>query len=346
VPEPNHYSTWFGGEHADWDIWGDGPFPFIDLRYFTRVMREVDALLPDAGIHVLATDDVRGPLPVSGDNIVVLCLNDEFGLTPAYSFDVRVVLKTMGAGRRAPYVAAWSVDQLTGVPLVVAQEAVVQVRRLPFLLRATLGTVRTRARPPVVDIPLGIRAFSERPVIPFGDRAYDVMFAGSLVNQPGEDERRLPSQKVRFRSRFLDALAETQRARPDVRFSVRTVESHWSALRAMGEYLNELSQARIVLCPRGSSLDTHRFFEALRFGCVPVYEAQPRRPYYRGSPAVRCRDWRRLPQVLDALLADPAGLEQRHVAALEWYERYVSPPAVGRQIAAAARATRSTRRAR
>jgi hypothetical protein len=147
----------------------------------------------------------------------------------------------------------------------------------------------------------------------------------------------MPSQKVRFRRDFLAALARAQEARPAVRFSVRTVPSHWSALRAMGEYLDELGQSRIVLCPRGSSLDTHRFFEALRFGCVPIYEVLPRRAYYRGSPAVRCRDWSQLPAILDELLGDPAGLQERHTAALEWYERYAAPPAVGRLIADAAR---------
>src|SRR5206468_11283424 len=131
--------------------------------------------------------------------------------------------------------------------------------------------------------------------------------------------RRVPTQKVRFSRDFLAALDAAQRARPEVSFSVRTVPSHWTAMRAVAAYLDELVQSRIVLCPRGSSLDTHRFFEALRFGCVPVYEMLPNRTYYRGSPAVRCADWRRLPEVLDRLFADPAELRERHHAALRWY---------------------------
>ena len=106
-------------------------------------------------------------------------------------------------------------------------------------------------------------------------------------------------------------------------------------MRAVGAYLDELVQSRIVLCPRGSSLDTHRFFEALRFGCVPVYEVLPRRPYYRDSPAVRCADWSRLPDVIDRLLADPVALRKRHEAALRWYDEHVAPPAVAQSVAAA-----------
>ena len=101
VPGRNQYSTWFGGEHADWDISGDGPIPFIDLRYFGNVFRLVDRLLPDAGLHVLATDALTGPLPVSGREVIVLCLNDEFGRCPAYCYDVGLVVKTMGGGRRS-----------------------------------------------------------------------------------------------------------------------------------------------------------------------------------------------------------------------------------------------------
>lgn len=336
MPDPNRYSTWFGGEFTDWDIWSDGPFPFIDLRYFAHVFREFDRLLRNRGLHVIATDVVVGPLPVVGENVVVLCLNDEFGLSPSYAFDVRLVVKTMGGSRRPPYVTFWPPRLWAGVPVVVAQEFVVQARRLPHAARALLGTMRHGHRPPVLPVPLGIRAYYERPIVPFADRAFDVMFAGSLVNEPGEEHRRIPTQKVRFRQDFLRALTAAQRARPDVRFSVRTVPSHWSAVQKMGEYLDELSQSRLALCPRGSSLDTHRFFEAMRYGCVPIYEKQPRRGYYQGSPAVRCRDWARLPQVLDYLLADPAGLRERHEAALIWYDRHVTPGAVGNVIADAA----------
>src|SRR3954466_10294393 len=105
VPGRNQFSTWFGGNHSEWDISGEGELPFIDLRYFGRVFQQVDEQLSDAGLHVLATDALDGPLPVSGRDVVVLCLNDEFGRTPTYSYDVGLVVKTMGAGKRAPYVA-------------------------------------------------------------------------------------------------------------------------------------------------------------------------------------------------------------------------------------------------
>jgi hypothetical protein len=44
-----------------------------------------------------------------------------------------------------------------------------------------------------------------------------------------------------------------------------------------------------------------------------------------------------LPRVLDDVFADPVGLQQRHEAALAWFESRIAPGAVGRQIADAAR---------
>jgi hypothetical protein len=323
----NTFTTWFKSAHASWDLTGETPLPFIDLRYFGRVFGIVDQQLPAAGVHVLATDDMTGPLPVTGPHVVVLCLNDEFARTPRYAFDVGLVVKPYGV-RRRPYLAR-------PAPLVAAQEVAVQLRRLAYLSRAAVGTVVHRHRPCVVDVPLGVRALYHRDFVPFAERRYDVMFAGSLVNEPGEEARKIPTQKVRSRRAFLDQLARTQQAMPDVAFSVRTVPSHWTAMQSVGAYLDELMQSRIVLCPRGSSLETYRFFEALRFGCVPVYEALPRRSYYRGSPAVQCADWSKLPDALRQLCADPVALRERHEAALRWYEGHVAPAAVAATITAA-----------
>src|SRR5881392_2868012 len=73
-------------------------------------MTALEALVPEAGLHVVATTDLVGPLPVRGDDVVVLCLEDEFAVPPRYAHDVRLVAKTTlalaadggGAGGRRP----------------------------------------------------------------------------------------------------------------------------------------------------------------------------------------------------------------------------------------------------
>ena len=97
-------------------------------------------------------------------------------------------------------------------------------------------------------------------------------------------------------------------------------------------YSQTMMQSRIALYPRGSSLETYRFFEALKFGCVPLTEPLPSAPYYDGSPAVQLRHWSTLPKTLDRMLSVPADLERRHRAALEWWATRCSPSAVAREI--------------
>src|SRR5256885_7926749 len=64
-------------------------------------------------------------------------------------------------------------------------------------------------------------------------RSPDLMFAGSLVNEPGEDARRFPTQKVRFRRDFLAALAEAQReSRAETAPSASRSEEHTSELQS------------------------------------------------------------------------------------------------------------------
>ena len=333
MPGANRFSSWFGGELAAWDLTPGVPVAYPDLRYWADVMTALDELMPDAGLHVIVTDDLVRTPPVTGPEVVVLCLGDEFGVPPRYAHEVGLVAKTMGGRRRRPFVALWPPRRWSAVPMAAAQEAVVQGRRAPWLARDLTTTVRRRHAAAVLDVPIGIRAYEAVPPVPFDQRRYDVAFAGSLVNEAHEHERRWASQKLRARRAFLGEIERLREDRPALSVWLRVVPTHWDGAGATGSYAEALADARIVLCPRGSSVDTHRYFEALRAGCVPVYEMLPRRDYYDGAPGVRIRDWSRLTAVIDRLLTDPETLHDQHLTALQWYDRWVSPPAVAARIA-------------
>lgn len=334
MPGTNRFSTWFDGRLLPWDVSPGAPVIFPDLRYFGEVMTALDALIPDAGLHVVATTDLVGPLPVGGDDVVVLCLEDEFAVPPRYAHDVGLVVKTMGGRKRRPFVALWPPRRWRWLPMVVGQEVVVQTRRVPWVLRDANAVVRRRARADVLDIPLGVRAYEDVPAVPFEERRYDVAFAGSLVNEARERNRPWASQKLRTRRAFVAEVERLKHDQPDLSVWLHLVPTYWDGASAMGSYTHALADTRIVLCPRGSWLETYRYFEALRLGCVPVHEALPRRDYYDGAPGVRIRDWSRLGAVVEELLADPVRLHERHEESLRWYERWVSPPAVAARIAA------------
>jgi hypothetical protein len=333
VPGANRFSTWFAGRLLPWDLTPGAPVVFPDLRYFGEVMTVLDVLMPDAGLHVVITTDLVGPLPVTGCDVVVVCLEDEFGVPPRYAHDVRLVAKTMGGRRRRPFIALWPPRRWLSLPIVVGQEVVVQARRSPWVARDVVLTASRTARADVLDVPLGVRAYEEAAAVPFGERRYDIAFAGSLVNEAHERGRRWASQKLRARRAFLAEVERLQREEPELSVWLRLLPTYWDGAAAMSSYTEALADTRIVLCPRGSWLETYRYFEALRLGCIPVHEALPRRDYYDGAPGIRIRDWSRLRGVVNALLADPDRMREQHEAALQWYETWVSPPAVAARIA-------------
>lgn len=65
-------------------------------------------------------------------------------------------------------------------------------------------------------------------------------------------------------------------------------------------YLSDMKQAGVVICPRGNGLDTHRFYEALYVGAIPLvlqssYSARLARHY--GLPHIGLVDWREVSDV-------------------------------------------------
>jgi hypothetical protein len=86
-------------------------------------------------------------------------------------------------------------------------------------------------------------------------------------------------------------------------------------------------------------LESFRFFEALRAGCIPIVEALPSRWFYDGAPALRVTDWHDAPALIEALLDDEARLREQHHAVQEWWDTTCSEEAVGRYMARGLAAT-------
>lgn len=56
-------------------------------------------------------------------------------------------------------------------------------------------------------------------------------------------------------------------------------------------YLNDLSISKFVLCPRGNGLDTHRTWEALLMGAIPIVRSSTLDPLYDELPVLIVREW-------------------------------------------------------
>ena len=321
----------FHGDLMPWPIDDDPALPWPDLRYVREVLQAFDAMSPQGDLRIIVTDVVDSDLPVSGDDVVVVCLRDELCRVPSYAHDVRMVAKTYGVQWTSNLLARKG-GSLGGFATTLVQESLVQVRRMPSRLSAGLRTVRQGRKPVIVTIPLGTYMLKDVPFIPFSERRFDVSYAGSRVNRQKEVSRRIPTQKSRSRRELEAALTLLPDTHPDVELGLHILDTFHHAVGHADTYSELLMNSRIALCPRGGSLETYRYFEALRCGTVPVYERLPDRPFYTGGPGVRIGRWADLPVVLDGLLADPAGLRTAHEEALRWWEERCSPQAVARDL--------------
>lgn len=330
----------FHGDLLPWPIDEQPPLPWPDLAYVGQVLRAFDAIGPECGLRIIVTGEVDADLPFSGNDVVAVCLRDELCRIPSYAHDVRMVAKTYGV-HWTPNLLGAKRRSLGGFATTLVQESLVQVRRAPSRLSGGLRTVRQGRKPVIVAIPLGTYMLKDVPFLSFSERRFDVSYAGSRVNRLKEVGRRIPTQKSRSRRELEAALVGLSETHPDVELGLHILDTFHDAVGHADTYAELLMNSRIALCPRGGSLETYRYFEALRCGTVPVYERLPDRPFYTGGPGVRVGRWAELPGALDRLLADPTGLHRAHEEALRWWEERCSPAAVARNLHDALVATRN-----
>jgi hypothetical protein len=313
-----------------------GPRPErADTRYFGAVFREMETRLHDQDIDVHLTWDADR-LPAYGGRVVAVVLGDEVGRIPRYAGRVRAVFKcygtrpTLGTGPLRDH-------SLTGL-LSLAQFAVRWVRWLPGgagHARLLLGRrLRGRPGPPAVAvIPLGTFNLLDLPLVPIEERPTDIFFAGSVEHRASLRDR-LGSPKTRARREMVAAVERLGRRRPGLRTDLRlTPGFDASAAAPAADYSRALMNARICLAPRGTSMETFRVFEGLRFGSVVVGERLPDHWFYRGAPVIQLDRWNELEEALAPLLDDPAELRRRHASALAWWRDHCSEAAVGRFLA-------------
>ena len=212
--------------------------------------------------------------------------------------------------------------------------------RPPTVRTDLRGIVRgQRLRWPIYDLPLGYFRQLALPFVPIAERHFDVYFAGSIQNK-GAAARPLNRFTPKFISRanMLDRLRRISTRRPSLAIATALTRGFSQTTDdEVTQYSQTMMATKICLVPRGTSLETYRYFEGLRAGCVVVTEALPHRRYYDGSPAIRVRSWSELDELVPLLLADPARLEQLSRASRTWWAEHCSEEVVGSYLAARVR---------
>jgi hypothetical protein len=275
-----------------------------DARYWSDAFRQLPR---DRDLTVVLTWSIK-ELPVEGPDVVAVVLADEGSRRPVYAPRIGALFKCYGDRPRFTRAPA------SGLGLAIfLQEA-----------RRRVEAVRDpREGPPAHPIPLGLVRPLDIQARPMAQRDLDVAFRGSVE----EDHRSLPSAKVISRRQMVQALPPGAH--------VRSTPSFGASIDAGPDaYADELGRTKVLLAPRGGSVETFRFCEGMLAGCVVVTEPLPPYEFYTGSPAVVIDDWSDLPETLEQLLADPDDLTRRGEASRRWWDDHLSPAAVGRYIAA------------
>jgi hypothetical protein len=186
-------------------------------------------------------------------------------------------------------------------------------------------------------LPLGYARQTDLPGKPFESRRYLVGFLGSLENREYSrfsPKRLLASPKIVARSRMAQAIQKLAAWAPESVFYGTTSSFTESTMTGAGErYTEIMADTKIALAPRGSSIHTSRFFEAMRQGCVVICDRLPPHWFYAGSPAIQIDDWSNLEAEVKALAADPERLMDLHRRSLAWWDEKLSERAVAQVIA-------------
>ena len=270
-------------------------------------------------------------LPSYGDDVVAILLTYEERIIPHYLRKVRFVFKTYGF-------RPWCGALLWGQPPVAiakcAREWMTWASHLGWFLGESGFSLR---RGGGLVIPLGYAQQTDEPGKDFGARRYTVGFLGSVESKeraPLSLHALLGTPKLIARSRMIEGLQKLAAADPE-RVFFGTTRSFTDSIKAGGARYSEImADTKIALAPRGSSIETYRFFEAMRQGCVVMCNRLPPHWFYQGCPAVEIDDWGKLEAEVKALSADRERLLDLHRHSLAWWDAKLSERAVAEVVAA------------
>ena len=310
-----------------WDISNSEPNINLDcsLTYFARVFEVMEKNLNTKGLIFYLTWENLDRLPSYGQNVVAIVLGDEWCRIPKYYNKVRAVFKCYGTRPTLGFNPFLKLSHLNIMFLLkFIQVWTVGIPgqfnyKLQQFKSERLGALKIV---PIYHIPLGYFKQVDMPIKEIENRPYDVFFAGSVEHasysvwslkywlKPPKDIAR---KKMMFMINFI------RKKNLDVKFNL-TITSDFNAARCADEksYSEKMMDSKICLVPRGTSLETYRFFEAIRYGCIVITEILPSRWFYNGSPAIRINDWSELEEILDKLINNKLLIKKKHQESLAW----------------------------
>ncbi|MBE9052390.1 glycosyltransferase family 1 protein [Nostocales cyanobacterium LEGE 11386] len=329
-----------GQKPIPWDIYDiNPPISLGSAIYFSKVLQTIENSLQVSGLIFYVTWDEIDELPSYGQNVVVLVLGDEWYRIPKYAHKVRAVFKCIGTRpilgcnpfRQTSLLNLLTLIQFLRV-LVVCFPGLINYHFHKF--KSLLSGEDTIGK--IYDIPLGYNNSKDLPIKDLEERLYETYFSGSVIHIPypvWSLKYWLGTPKALARKLMISSVKNFQKKNPDLKvelsitggFRNRTSEDERS-------YCEIMMDTKICLVPRGTSFETTRLFEAMKYGCIVVTEALPSRWYLDGSPVIQIKDWQDLEKILGNLLDNKQLMQELHHKSLNWWKHKCSEAIVGNYI--------------
>lgn len=306
------------------------------FAYFVKVFEVIEKSLEVDGLVFYLTCNIH-ELPSYGQNVVAVVLGDELCRLPTYFHKVRAVFKcygtrpTLGCNSllKPSYINFLNLMKFLRNWLIQLPDSLNYVFHKFKSLRS--GTTKIL---PIYTIPLGYYNQLELPIKDMESRLYDVFFAGSVDWKP------FPVWSLRYwftspkslsRKKMILSINTLKEKHPELKIELLLTSGFGSGHKGCVDarsYSEKMMDAKICLVPRGSSLETYRFFEALRYGCIVVAEALPPWWFYDGSPAIEITDWRDLEEIVEKLSENKRLMQEKHHESLNWWKTKCSEAVV------------------
>jgi hypothetical protein len=306
------------------------------LHYWVRVFMELErsSCVRDLTFYVVLGYPGVPNLPTCGNDVVAIVLLDEGCLIPPYLGQIKFVFKTYGF---RPWLGGFGRGRMTVLLLMkYVKDYTKWLAHLGrFMYQNSKFCVPRQGR---MVVPLGYAGQADLPLKPFPARRYLVSFLGSIEHYGPDYCHRLSPRawfgapKILARSRMAGSVLKIASELPDEVFFESTSSFHDSVLTDGRRYSEIMANTKICLAPRGASVETYRFFEALRYGCIVICDRMPSHWFYTGCPAIQLEDWRDLPTLVKALTRDPRHMMKLHSKSVEWWKSVCSEKAVAAAI--------------
>jgi hypothetical protein len=299
-------------------------------KYFGRVLNCLEKLLPDRGLVIYVTAWTVHELPSYGPNVISCILQDEWGREPRYRDKVGMIFKTCGRSPITPeaYRYGGPADCLMNM-LAQAKYVIKDGWGRPNTL---LSIIQNKKIAPVFSIPLGFFAREDINFIPYNKRQIDLYFAGSINHKKGRGWQ-IKRPKELARQRMENALQNMSKSHPALKIQSTFTSGYAESVKTDNRsYLQHMMNTKICPIPRGANLETFRFYEAMRYGCIPVGEAFPNEWYYKNAPVLRLNNWSELVSVIPDFLNDLDRQEEMHQNALAWWKDICSESAIAQYM--------------